>query len=36
MSMTAGVGKIRAARLSPQAKQKVLGGNMTRLLAMRG
>jgi predicted TIM-barrel fold metal-dependent hydrolase len=36
MSMTAGMGKIRAARLSPDDKQKILGGNMTRLLQMRG
>jgi len=35
MSMTAGVGKIRAARLSPLERQKILGGNMTRLLAKR-
>ena len=35
-SMTAGVGKMRGARLSPEDKQKVLGGNMTRLLKMRG
>jgi len=31
-SMTAGVGKIRGAELSPQDKQKILGGNMLRLL----
>lgn len=36
MSMTAGVGKIRAARLGPEDKQKILGGNMMRLLQMRG
>ena len=36
MSMTAGVGKVRAARLSPEDRQKVLGGNMMRLLQMRG
>jgi len=36
MSMTAGVGKIRGARLTPEAKQKILGGNMRRLLEMRG
>ena len=36
MSMTAGVGKIRAARLAPEDKQRILGGNMTRLLEMRG
>jgi predicted TIM-barrel fold metal-dependent hydrolase len=35
MSMTAGVGKIRAARLSPDQRRKILGGNMSRLLAMR-
>ncbi|MDH4238068.1 MAG: amidohydrolase family protein [Phycisphaerae bacterium] len=31
-SMTAGVGKIRGANLSAQDKQKILSGNMTRLL----
>ena len=36
MSMTAGMGKIRACRLSPDQKQKILGGNMMRLLQMRG
>jgi len=36
MSMTAGVGKIRGARLSPEDKRKILGENMTRLLKMRG
>ena len=36
MSMTAGVGKIRGARLSPDDKQKILGGNMTKILKMRG
>jgi hypothetical protein len=36
MSMTAGVGKIRAARLSPEDKQKILGDNMMQLLKMRG
>jgi predicted TIM-barrel fold metal-dependent hydrolase len=36
MSMTAGVGKIRAARLSLKEKRKILGGNMMRLLEMRG
>ena len=36
MSMTAGVGKVRAARLSPEDSQKVLGGNMMQLLKMRG
>ncbi len=36
MSMTAGVGKVRAARLSPEDRQKVLGGNMMKLLKMRG
>ena len=34
-SMTAGVGKIRGARLSAQDKQKILGGNMARLLGRR-
>ena len=35
MSMTAGVGKIRAANFNPTDEQKILGGNMMRLLAMR-
>ena len=35
MSMTAGVGKIRAVDFSPADRQKVLGGNMRQLLAMR-
>lgn len=35
MSMTAGVGKIRGAQLSADEKRKILGGNMTRLLALR-
>lgn len=35
MSMTAGVGKIRGARLSAGDKQKILGGNMRKLLALR-
>ncbi len=34
MSMTAGVGKILAARLGPEDKQKILGGNMMQLLKM--
>jgi predicted TIM-barrel fold metal-dependent hydrolase len=34
-SMTAGVGKIRGANLSTQDKEKVLGGNMIRLLQRR-
>jgi len=34
-SMTAGVGKIRGAVLSVQDKQKILGGNMMRLLGRR-
>jgi len=34
-SMTAGVGKIRGADLSVQDKEKILGGNMTRLLQRR-
>ncbi len=36
MSMTAGIGKIRAARLSPEDKQKILSDNMMQLLKMRG
>ena len=35
MSMTAGVGKMRAADLDPADKQRILGGNMLQLLAMR-
>jgi len=34
-SMTAGVGKIRGANLSAQDKQKILSGNMMRLLQRR-
>jgi predicted TIM-barrel fold metal-dependent hydrolase len=34
-SMTAGVGKIRGADLSAQDKQKILGGNMMKLLRRR-
>jgi hypothetical protein len=34
-SMTAGVGKIRGADLSAQDKEKILGGNMMRLLGRR-
>jgi predicted TIM-barrel fold metal-dependent hydrolase len=34
-SMTAGVGKIRGANLSGQDKQKIMGGNMMRLLRRR-
>lgn len=34
-SMTAGVGKIRGANLSREDKEKILGGNMTRLLGRR-
>ena len=34
-SMTAGIGKIRGANLSTQDKQKILGGNMTRILQRR-
>lgn len=36
MSMTAGMGKIRGARLPAEDKQKILGGNMMRLLQMGG
>lgn len=35
MSMTAGVGKIRGARLAAEEKQRILGGNFARLLALR-
>lgn len=35
MSMTAGVGKIRAAELSAADKQKILGLNMQKILAWR-
>ncbi len=34
-SMTAGIGKIRGADLSASDKEKILGGNMTRLLGRR-
>jgi predicted TIM-barrel fold metal-dependent hydrolase len=34
-SMTAGMGKMRGAELSPADKQQVLGGNMQRLLQTR-
>jgi uncharacterized protein len=34
-SMTAGIGKIRGANLSTQNKEKILGGNMMRLLRRR-
>jgi predicted TIM-barrel fold metal-dependent hydrolase len=34
-SMTAGVGKIRGANLSTQDREKILGGNMMRLLRRR-
>ena len=36
MSMTAGVGKIRSARLSARDKRKILGENMDRMLRKRG
>ena len=36
MSMTAGVGKIRAAQLSAADRAKILGGNMKSILAKRG
>lgn len=36
MSMTAGVGKVRAAELRPEDRAKILGGNMSRILAKRG
>lgn len=35
MSMTAGVGKMRALDVSPADKAKILGGNMMQLLNMR-
>jgi predicted TIM-barrel fold metal-dependent hydrolase len=35
MSWTAGIGKIRAAKLSAEERRKILGGNMQRLLAQR-
>jgi predicted TIM-barrel fold metal-dependent hydrolase len=35
LSMTAGVGKVRAARLSARNKLKILGGNMERILRRR-
>ena len=36
MSMTAGIGKIRSARLSDEEKRKILGENMLRILERRG
>jgi predicted TIM-barrel fold metal-dependent hydrolase len=36
LSMTASVGRIRAAALSDEDKRKILGGNMQRILARRG
>lgn len=35
LSLTAGVGKLRAARLSPRDKQKIWGGNMQQILGRR-
>ncbi|HJN15934.1 MAG TPA: amidohydrolase family protein [Armatimonadota bacterium] len=35
MSYTAGIGKIRSAEIPEKAKQKILGGNMQKLLAAR-
>lgn len=35
MSMTAGVGKIRGADLTPEEKRRILGGNMKKILALR-
>ena len=35
MSMTAGMGKIRAANLAAADKTRILGGNMERILALR-
>ena len=35
MSLTAGVGKILAAKLSQEEKSRILGGNMKRILSMR-
>ncbi len=35
MSMTAGIGKMRALDVSAADKQQILGGNMMKLLAMR-
>ncbi len=36
MSMTAGVGKIRGARLNVAAKRRIFGENMKQLLSIRG
>lgn len=36
MSMTAGVGKIRAAELRPEDRVRIMGGNMQAILAKRG
>ena len=36
MSMTAGIGKMRAARISDEDRRKIMGENMQRILARRG
>ena len=36
MSMTAGIGKLRGAQISDEDRQKILGGNMQRILGVRG
>lgn len=36
MSWTAGVGKLRAAKLGAEQRRKILGGNMLKLLGERG
>ena len=36
MSMTAGVGKVRGARIPERAKARILGENMTAILSRRG
>lgn len=36
MSFTAGVGKVRGARLTEEERGKILGGNMSRVLQRRG
>lgn len=36
MSMTAGIGKLRGARISDEDRRKIMGENMRRILARRG
>ena len=36
MSMTAGVGKLRGAQIGEEDRRKIFGGNMERILSLRG